>query len=121
MLPQKVVGYLHHPMDTNNDDNDMMEEDVVDINSETPVPKKPKKPRKIKPLPEDLAGLTDSTTNCEKFSITKEANANNKSEQFGKELGAVQSGLKILNVDQLQQLCNGKAPSFGAVSSLLTT
>jgi hypothetical protein len=76
-------------MENNNDDNDTMEEDVVDINFDTPIPKKPKKPRKIQPLPEDLAGLTDSATDRENFSIAKEVDANNKSAQFGKELGAV--------------------------------
>jgi hypothetical protein len=61
--------------------------------------------------------LKDCATDWENFSITKEADANNKSQQFGKELGTVQSvhvmkdvkevifDLKLLNVDQLQQLC----------------
>jgi hypothetical protein len=104
-------------METTNNDNNTMEDDVIDINIETPVPQKTKKPRKIKPLPEDLATLTDSASDRDKFSIAKEADANNKSPQFGKELAAVQSvhimkddkeviyDLKTLNVDQLRLLC----------------
>jgi hypothetical protein len=73
-----------------------------------------KNKRKIKPLPEELARLTDCMTDRKKFLIVKEADANNKSTQFGKEIAAVQSvkdekevifDLKLLNVDQLQQLC----------------
>jgi hypothetical protein len=64
-----------------------------------------------------LAGLTDSAIDCEKISIAKEADTINRSTLFGKELGTVQSvrimkddkeviyDLKILNVDQLRQLC----------------
>jgi hypothetical protein len=40
-------------METNMDDNDTMEEETIDVNFETPAPQKTKKPRKIKPLPED--------------------------------------------------------------------
>jgi hypothetical protein len=82
----------------------------------TPAKKKTKRTRKIKSLPE-LAGLKDCATDWEKFTIAKEADSNNKSKQFGKELSAVQSvcimidgkesvfDLHLLNVNQLWQLC----------------
>jgi hypothetical protein len=103
-------------MDTNIDDNQIMEEGTPDLNFGMPDPQKTKKPRKIKPLPEELARLAHCTTNRE-FLIAKEADTNNKSTQFGKEIAAVQSvhvmkddkevifNLKLPNVDQLQQLC----------------
>jgi hypothetical protein len=93
--------------------NDDIEEDNVETTYETPAKKKTKRTRKIKPLPEELAVLKDCAADWEKFSIAKEADGNNKSDQFGKEMSAVQSvrvmkdgkevlfDLRLLNVDQI--------------------
>jgi hypothetical protein len=73
-------------MDTTTKVNDNMEDDNIETNNETPAKKKTKRTRKIKPLPEELAGLKDCAKDWEKFTIAKEANSNNKSEQSGKQL-----------------------------------
>jgi hypothetical protein len=67
------------------------EDDNIETKYKTPAKKKAKRTRKIKPLPEELAGLKDCATDWEKFTVAKEADGNNKSEQSGKELAAVQS------------------------------
>jgi hypothetical protein len=58
--------------------NNTMEDDTMETNYEMPAKKKAKRTRKIKPLPEELVGLKDCATDWEKFSIAKEADANNK-------------------------------------------
>jgi hypothetical protein len=79
--------------------------------------KKGSKARTIKPLPEELMGLTDANHNKDMYTIAGERDAMQKSDTYGEELRAVQSvkltqvdgkvivfDLKKLNADQIRQL-----------------
>jgi hypothetical protein len=62
--------------------NDTMEDDNIETSYETPAIKKQNGQERSSPF----VRLKDCATDWDKFTVAKEANGNNKSEQFRKEL-----------------------------------